>query len=193
MTDILNHHVLVLNKNWVVIGTTTVKDAVVLMSRDSARAICTSSFVMYDWDQWVSEETNLPNVPYKIRTPSLQIPAPTVIILNKYDDIHKTTVKFSSRGVYRRDDYTCQYCNVRKKTEDLSIDHVIPRSRNGKTSWENCVTACFRCNNKKSDRTPQEAGLKLAKRPVRPSWNPVFHVRADKRPSEWQPLLKGSW
>jgi 5-methylcytosine-specific restriction endonuclease McrA len=176
-----------------VIGTTTVKDAVVLMSRDSARGVCTESFIMYDWDDWVSGETNLPNVDFYIRTPSLAIPAPQVVILTKYNDLSRSSVKFSNRAVYRRDEFTCQYCHKQFKTEDLSIDHVVPKSKAGPTTWENCVTACFKCNNKKSDRTPAEAGLTLRKHPTRPKWNPVFHVRADKRPNSWKPLLKKNW
>lgn len=193
MKDTLNHHVLVLNRSWVVIGTTTVKDAVVLMSRDSARGVCTESFVMYSWDDWVSTEINLPKVDFYIRTPSLSIPAPQVIILTNYNDVNKTSVKFSSRAVYRRDDFTCQYCRKRHKVENLSIDHVVPRSKEGPTSWENCVTACFTCNNKKSDRTPAEAGLSLMAKPKKPNWSPVFHIRDDVRPESWKPLLKSTW
>jgi len=193
MKETLNHHVLVLNRSWVVIGTTTVKDAVVLMSRDSARGVCTESFVMYTWDDWISTEINLPKVDFYIKTLSLKIPAPQVIILTNYNDVSKTSIKFSSRALYRRDKYTCQYCRKKFKSEDLSIDHVIPKSRKGPTSWENCVTACFSCNNKKSDKTPSEAGLSLMSKPAKPKWNPVFHIRNEIRPDAWAPLLKKSW
>lgn len=191
--EVLDHPVLVLNKSWTVIGTTTVKDAVVLMSRGSAKAVCTSTFLVYDWEQWLSDEINIPAVPHRIKTPNYEVAAPLAIILSNYNEIHRKSVKFSSRGVYQRDDYTCQYCGQKKRREDLSIDHVIPKSRNGKTSWENCVTACFKCNNKKSDRTPHEAGLQLAKNPVKPNWSPVFEIRKEKRPWQWEKLLKKDW
>jgi 5-methylcytosine-specific restriction endonuclease McrA len=193
MKDSLNQPVLVLNKNWVVVGTTSTQNAIILMFRESANALCTSSFMIYGWEQWISDEVNVPNVSNYIRTPNMNVPAPSVIILTNYNDVHISTVKFSPRALYRRDNYTCQYCNQKKRTEDLSIDHILPKSRNGKTSWENCVTACFRCNNKKSDRTPREAGLKLSKKPTRPKWNPVVHIRADYRPESWEPLLKDNW
>lgn len=193
MKETLNHHVLVLNKSWVVIGTTTVKDAIVLMSRDSARGVCTESFIMYSWDDWVSDSVNLPRVDFYIKTPSLSIPAPQVVILTNYNDVSKTSVKFSNRAVYRRDNFVCQYCRKKFKTEDLSIDHVLPKSRKGPTTWENCVTSCFKCNNRKSDKTPGEAGLTLMNKPKRPKWNPVFHVRSDDRPGAWSPLLNNSW
>jgi 5-methylcytosine-specific restriction endonuclease McrA len=193
MKETLNHHVLVLNRSWVVIGTTTVKDAVVLMSRDSARGVCTESFIMYSWEDWVSTEINLPKVDFYIKTPSLKIPAPQVVILTNYNDVSKTAVKFSSRALYRRDKFICQYCRKKFKSEDLSIDHVVPKSKKGPTTWENCVTACFKCNNKKSDRTLVEAGLSLPTKPKKPNWNPVFHIRNDLRPDSWSPLLKKVW
>ena len=184
---------MVLNRSWVVIGTTTVKDAIVLMSRDSARGVCTESFVMYSWDEWVNSETNLPKVDFYIRTPSLAIPAPQVVILTNYNDVSKSSIKFSNRAVYRRDKFICQYCKKKFKTEDLSIDHVIPKSRKGPTSWENCVTSCFKCNNKKSDKTPKEAGLTLLTQPKKPKWNPVFHIKPEYRPDSWNPLLSKTW
>jgi 5-methylcytosine-specific restriction endonuclease McrA len=193
MKETLNHHVLVLNRSWVVIGTTTVKDAVVLMSRDSARGVCTESFVMYSWEDWVSAEANLPKVDFYIKTPSLSIPAPQVVILTNYNDVAKTSIKFSTRALYRRDSFTCQYCYKKFRGEDLSIDHVLPRSRRGPTSWENCVASCFKCNNKKAAKTPAEAGLKLLAQPKKPRWNPVFHIKADLRPDSWSPLLKKTW
>jgi len=188
----LNQHVLVLNKGYVAIGTTTVREAIILMSRDSAEGLCTSTFMTYTWDDWVSDKTNLPAVKHYIRTSSLAVPAPEVIRLTNYNDIHRTTVKYSSKGVYRRDNYTCQYCNQRKKTEELSIDHVLPQSKGGKTNWLNCVTACFPCNNKKSDKTLEQAGLKLARQPFRPKWNPVIHIRDELIPDSWKSLIKQS-
>ncbi len=189
---ILNKPVLVLNKSWVVIGTTNVKDAIDLMCRDSAKALCTTSFLTYSWDDWISG-SNVPEVPYYIRTPSISVPAPQVVILTKYGAIHQKTVKFSPRAIYRRDEYKCQYCQKKFKKEDLSLDHIIPKSRAGKNTWENCVAACVRCNNKKADRTPAEAGLKLPKKPTKPRWNPVLHISRDRRPDSWKPLLKDNW
>jgi len=191
----LNRHVLVLNKAWVAIGTTTVKEAIILMSRSSAEGLCTASYTTHTWEEWVSDTSNLPEIKHFIKTPSLSIPAPEIIRLTNYGDVHRTVVKYSSTGIYRRDNYTCQYCKQRKKREDLSIDHVIPQSRGGKTSWLNCVAACFKCNNKKGDRTPQEAGFALARQPYRPNWNPVIQVRDELRPESWKKtgLVKAKW
>jgi len=192
MTAILNKPVLVLNKSWTVIGTTSTKDAIDLMCRDSARALCTTSFLTYSWEDWISGE-NTPEVTSYIKTPSIDVPAPQVVILTKYGKLHRASVKFSSRAIYRRDDYRCQYCLKQFKKDELSLDHVIPKSRNGGNTWENCVTSCLRCNNKKADRTPVEAGLKLPRKPVRPKWNPVLGVKKESRPQSWKPLLKENW
>jgi 5-methylcytosine-specific restriction endonuclease McrA len=83
-------------------------------------------------------------------------------------------VAFSRRNVFKRDHYTCQYCNVQPGTEELSIDHVIPRSHGGTSTWENCVLACVACNKRKADRTPQQAGMKLRRPPVHPTWKPLY-------------------
>ena len=191
----LNRHVLVLNKSWTTIGTTTVKEAIILMSRDSAEGLCTASYTTHSWEDWVSEDAELPEVTHYIKTASMDIPAPEIIRLTNYGDVHRTVVKYSPAGVHRRDNSTCQYCKKRKKRSDLSIDHVVPQSRGGRTSWLNCVTACFKCNNKKGDKTPREAGIELARQPFRPRWNPVIHVREELRPSSWKKtgLVKTAW
>jgi 5-methylcytosine-specific restriction endonuclease McrA len=179
-----------MNKSWVVIGTTTVKDAIVLMSRGSAKGVCTDTFATYDWDNWLTNP-NRPKVDFNIKTPNMEIPAPQVIILTNYNDVHQATVKFSQRAIYKRDNYTCQYCRRRFRNDQLSVDHVIPRSKGGESSFENCVASCTPCNNKKSDFALHEIGMTLARKPVTPKWNPVFHVT--ERPDSWAPLLKEDW
>jgi len=188
--DVLNQHTLVLNKSWTAIGTTTVKEAVILLSRGSAKALCTSTFIAYSWDNWIENSDKLQCVTAFIKTPNMNVPAPQVIILTNYDAIYRTTVKFSTRAVYRRDNYTCAYCNKKKKVEDLSIDHIIPKAKKGKTDWLNCITACFECNNRKSDQTLQESGMKLHFKPTVPKWSPIIHVKPEARPDSWKKLLK---
>jgi len=188
--DVLNSHTLVLNKSWVAIGTTTVKEAVILLSRNSAKILATGTYLTYTWDEWLEEAPEMTEVKSYIRTPNLAIPAPEVIILSNYDEIFRTTVKFSTKAVFRRDNYTCAYCGKRKKVEDLSIDHIIPRSRKGGTNWFNCVTSCFSCNNKKGSQTAVEANMKLHFKPRVPKWSPVIHVKNDSRPESWKKLVK---
>lgn len=188
--EVLNCPCLVLNKSWTAIGTTTVKEAVILLMRNSAKVLETKNYLTYSWEDWLEIPEGQISVKYKIKTPNAELPAPEVIILSNYDDIFRTTVQFSTRAVFRRDNYTCAYCNKRKKAEDLSIDHIIPRSRKGGTNWLNCITSCFACNNKKGDSTPSEAGMKLHFKPRVPRWSPVIHVKNDSRPESWKDLVK---
>jgi 5-methylcytosine-specific restriction endonuclease McrA len=119
--------------------------------------------------------------------PDWQMPA--VVRLTNWISGRKTRVKFSRQNVLARDRWRCQYCGVRRPTVELTFDHIIPRSRGGLTVWENIVTACISCNNKKSDRTPEEVGLKLKARPVRPDWLPVFNMamrQIERIPEEWR-------
>jgi len=192
MSEKLNRHALVMNKSWVVVGTTTVKDAIVLMSRESAKGVCTDTFATYTWNDWLSSE-NPPKVDFYIKTPNMEIPAPQVILLTNYNDVHQATVKFSQRAIYKRDNYVCQYCRKKFHSDQLSIDHIKPRSKGGLSTFENCVAACFTCNNKKSDHELHEVGMTLVKKPTTPKWNPVFHVRDDLRPVAWNPLLNKDW
>ena len=101
----------------------------------------------------------------------------------------KKAVRFSRINVLTRDDWTCQYCGVRLPTRKLNYDHVIPRSQGGKTVWENIVSACYPCNDRKRDRTPEQARMHLRKPPMRPKSLPVvaFHVDAnDTLPEVWR-------
>lgn len=104
-----------------------------------------------------------------LRSPSQIYAVPSVIRLKKYvrRPPHQK-VAFNRKNVFRRDDNTCQYCSL--KSNDLTLDHVIPRSRGGGTSWENVVACCQQCNAKKRDRTPEEANMLLKRKPVAPKF-----------------------
>jgi len=96
-------------------------------------------------------------------------------------------MKLSRENIYLRDNYTCQYCAIRFAPKQLTFDHVVPVSKGGQKSWENIVTACQKCNHKKSDRTPREAGMPLLNRPKKPNWRPKFsiHFHHDSVPDCW--------
>lgn len=116
---------------------------------------------------------------------------PAVVRLTKYVKMDRHKVKFSRINVFGRDHFTCQYCGCQPGTTNLTYDHVTPRSRGGKTCWENIVTACLECNSNKADRTPEEAKMPLRTKPVKPSARP--HVRtvlsAPNTPDEWRDYL----
>ena len=89
----------------------------------------------------------------------MPVEIPEVILLSTYGKVPRIEVSFSRKNLYRRDGHACQYCGTHRPSSELSIDHVLPRSRGGRTTWENCVLACVRCNSKKADRTPREVGF----------------------------------
>jgi len=115
---------------------------------------------------------------------------PRVIVLLTYDKFPRGEVRFTRLNIFRRDQNTCQYCGKKFPRSELSIDHVIPRSYGGKSTWENVVCCCYSCNKKKGGRTPQEAGMKLLAPPRRPRWTPFMRVPLeDIKRKEWRPFL----
>ncbi len=105
----------------------------------------------------------------RIHSVTASFPAPVVIRLRYYVRVpHNLPMPLSRRAILLRDAYTCQYCGSQPGRELLTIDHIMPRSRGGRTDWENTVAACGSCNRKKANRTPDEAHMMLARPPVRP-------------------------
>ena len=103
--------------------------------------------------------------PYTIRTSRINIPVPNVIRLTHYRRVPRQNRSVSRKGILLRDGFTCQYCRAKLVPAQLTLDHVLPRSRGGGSVWENLVASCFSCNNRKGDRTPQEAGMPLVRPP----------------------------
>jgi 5-methylcytosine-specific restriction endonuclease McrA len=117
---------------------------------------------------------------------------PAVVRLLKYVNGLKHKVKFSRRNVFARDFFSCQYCGSQPGTSDLTYDHVVPRSRGGKTVWENIATCCLACNAHKADRTPKEANMRLKKQPVKPKVRPQLGQMFSSMPNtpdEWRDWL----
>jgi 5-methylcytosine-specific restriction endonuclease McrA len=116
---------------------------------------------------------------------------PRVIVLSRYQKCPPRNVKFNRRNIFIRDHYTCQYCGRTPKEDDLTIDHIIPKSRGGRTVWENVVLACTTCNTAKGSRLPAECNMQPIRIPKRPSWITALHhvhMDEDKR-SLWQKFV----
>ncbi len=126
-----------------------------------------------------------------VRSCYLVFKMPAVVRLLDAFRRHRRPVRFSRVNVYARDRYRCQYCGVRDSLANLTFDHVIPRSRGGKTCWTNVVTACVECNHRKSNRTPAEARMRLRKEPIQPRWVPAVTLRISLRsvPEAWTDYL----
>ncbi|HTT71182.1 MAG TPA: HNH endonuclease [Anaeromyxobacteraceae bacterium] len=183
----LDTGVLVLNRVYQPVHITSVRRAFSLLYQGAARAI-DEEFKLFDFESWsalsaASHHDAIGAVGRRIRVPR-------VIVLIAYERMPKTRVRFSRFNIYARDENTCQYCGVRLPRADLNLDHVLPRSRGGATSWENVVCSCVPCNLRKGGRSPEEAGLRLLRAPFRPRWTPMFRSatrRAFYR--EWRPFL----
>jgi 5-methylcytosine-specific restriction endonuclease McrA len=122
-----------------------------------------------------------------------EYPMPSVVRIMRWFRRDRQAIKFSRLNIYARDAFTCQYCEQQLPTEDLTFDHVVPRSQGGKTSWTNIVTCCVPCNMSKANRTPQEAGVHLTRKPVKPRWLPAITVKMSRQvPEEWRPYWSGS-
>ena len=122
-----------------------------------------------------------------LRTPSSQYPVPKIIRVKKMIRPRLRGLRLSRRNVFKRDAHTCAYCG--RRSSDLTLDHVIPRSRGGHNTWDNLVSACQDCNHRKADRTPEEAGMKLLRKPAKPSqsvWLDILEV-----PQEWRVYFGG--
>jgi len=122
-----------------------------------------------------------------VRSINSSIPLPSVIRLNSYLRLPYRKIEISRKNIHYRDDFTCQYCG--KKSKELTIDHIIPKSRGGDDSWENLVSCCKACNNKKGDKTPAEAGMKLLSKPYKPNYVMFINKIVGGHHEEWKPYL----
>lgn len=191
---VLNDPTLVLNRNWQPVTFMPVQTCIVSVMRDMASILDTKDYLLMSFEEWTDhhhkdadqiEETRW------IRTPSMKILAPEVIILKKFGERPLRRVVFNRPNLARRDDYTCQYCGVTLGERKLTVEHILPRSRGGKTDWLNCVIACGDCNSKKADFLPSEIGMRLMSTPRQPQWTPKLALPGNTRTRQsWRPFLE---
>ncbi len=183
----INSAVLVLNRHFQPIHVTSVRRAFTLLYMGVAQAI-DEQFRIFDFASWSQLSAELGQD--VIHTVDRAIRVPRVIILQIYDRIPRSKVRFSRHNIYVRDANTCQYCGRQRARTDLNLDHVVPRSQGGRTTWENVVCCCIDCNLAKGARTPERAGMRLLRTPVRPRWTPTFRAVGEHiRYREWLPFL----
>jgi len=178
MSAFLSQQVLVLNRLWQAVNVCTVRRALSLLFQGQAQVVMSASdgsFQTFNFWEWRDFSRQQPD-PESIQTVSFKIRIPRVILLLLFDRLPKKEVKFTRHNIFERDKNTCQYCGEGFERKDLNLDHVIPRDRGGPTSWENIVCSCVECNTRKANRTPQEAGLRLIRRPKRPKWRPFVQI-----------------
>lgn len=164
----MNRKVLVLNADYSPISVCTVQRAFLLNYLDKTELVS-------------------PANGYKLRSVSKSFPMPAVIKLRKYVNVPYKGVNLTRQNVFKRDAFSCQYCGAKK---DLTLDHVTPRSKGGRSAWNNLVTACKRCNARKGNATPEEVGIKLKIKPFKPSYIMFLRDFSGFHCEEWGPFLK---
>ena len=194
--SVLNNNVLVLKNHYAAVRVVNVRRAFSLLLRQLAEVVHVESdeFLSYDFEGWcdVSEFKRRfePDGHDWLRTVQLEIAVPRIIRLLFYDRLPRQQVKFNRRNIFARDQSRCQYCGKRFATTELSLDHVVPRSRGGTSTWENVVCCCIQCNVRKGGRTPKEAHMKLIVPPQRPRRSPVLRIKlSEGRYASWKHFL----
>ena len=192
MSDILNKAtVLVLNRNWQAINVRTPQEAFCMMATNVATGLEIESeehIRPVTWDEWIT-------LPIREQDQAVQavrgpIRVPTVIVAVNYARVPKKRPKFCARSIRDRDGNRCQYTGALLRPEEGSIDHVLPRSRGGRDTWENCVWASKEINARKGNRLPQEVGLKLLAAPRAPKESPVWAlIRNSHEIGDWRLFL----
>lgn len=193
--------VLALNRNYVAVHVLPVQRAFSLLWKGAAEVVNIeqNQYLSYDFDGWreiselkaALEERD--DTDDWIRTVQFEIQVPRIIRLLSYDRIPRNTVKFNRRNVFLRDGHCCQYCDRLFPRHQLSLDHVLPRSRGGDDSWENVVCACLTCNVRKGGRTPQEAGMTLKCPPMKPKRSPfIIHQMMQQKYASWGKFVWGA-
>ena len=198
-TSGLNSNVLVLNRLYMAIRVINARRAFSLLCRDLAEVISVEDgrYSGYDFDSWteLSAYRDLFTEDYDwVRTVRLQIAVPKIIRLFGYDRLPRQVVKLNRRNIYARDHSHCQYCGKRFSTQELSLDHIVPRAMGGQSTWDNMVCCCVHCNTRKGGRTPDQAHMTLIRKPVRPKRNPVINLRLGQdKYSCWQAFLDNAY
>jgi len=164
--------VLVLNATYEPLNIVSVRRAVILVLKEKAEIVEATEEVL--------------------RSERLTVPVPLVIRLLAYVKIpYHLSLPLTRRTVLARDRYTCQYCGARPGKSELTLDHVIPRHRGGQTVWENVVTACRACNQRKGGRTLEEAGMRLLSKPFRPRYVALVLLGGAKWHEAWEKYTYG--
>lgn len=188
------HKTLVLNRLWQAVNVVGMQRAFGLLLQNNAQVINTSdnSFQVMDSSAWLDYSAR--QVPGEdeayVQTVCLRIRVPKVLLLRKYDRLPVQEVRFTRDNIFERDQHRCQYCGGSFPADHLNMDHVIPRAKGGRTSWENIVTACIPCNARKANRLPHQANMHLIKKPSRPRWRPFVSSLIDQKyDSDWNHFL----
>lgn len=191
MSAIFNRQVLVLNRLWQPVNLCSARRAITLVFLGHAHVVGTDEedqFFAHDVNSWLRHSGGRRNGESKavIRSVSRCFHVPEIIVLSIFDRLPKKQVKFTRENIYRRDNFRCQYCGDVFETKKLNLDHVVPRDKGGRSTWDNVVTSCIPCNTRKANKLPGEARMFPRSTPKAPSWRPLFSTAQ-------RPLPCDSW
>lgn len=192
--SVLDNSILVLDRNFRPCGISSARKMIPLICVNKGR-IVDENFNQHSFEDWlVYSEIYLNETgddsKLCVKSPSVRFIVPDVVLIPDFvrnEKKHKK-VRFSRSNVFKRDQYVCQYCTKKFSSNQLTIDHVIPKCKGGPKNWTNIVTACKKCNMKKADRTPEEANMPLLNNPVIPTWKNQIELLRGKNPL-WEKLL----
>jgi len=194
---VLNTSVLVLNRFYLAVHVISVRRAFILLYREGAEVVHIEDgqYAVYDFTTWCevssfrAMERKAPHEDW-LRAVNFEIQVPRIIRLLKFDRVPRKSLRFNRRNIFARDGNRCQYCGRSLPMSQLSIDHVLPRSRGGETTWDNVVCSCLACNTRKGGRTPQEAHMHLMTRPAEPKTNPILAMKLNNpKYQSWRTFL----
>lgn len=193
MEATLSEKVLVLNRSWVAVNVATVRRALTLVYQDVARIVAPEDYSTYDFEGWI-EASQTAQTGRRIYAATCSLCIPEIIVLSTFNGRFSKEVRFSRRNIFERDDNRCQYCGGKFERSELTLDHVVPRSRGGTSTWNNIVLACIRCNLRKGDKGLGEVGMKLLRKPVKPHWATRVGVKLGRscKPS-WERFLEDAY
>ena len=189
--------VLILNRYYMAVRVVNVRRALTLLYRGCAEVITIedSQYSNYDFDNWceVSQIFALEKQPGEdyLQAVNFEIQVPRIVRLTRYDKLPQSSVRFNRKNLFARDNHQCQYCGQTRPMNQLSLDHVVPRSLGGHTTWENIVCSWMKGNSRKVGRTPNQAGMALLRKPVKPRSNPAMTIPMDDpRYESWKTFIQ---
>ncbi len=208
ISSVLDEPTLVLNKGWQAHDAITAREAITDVIAERAKIVCPTNYPdpayhyqLFDIEDWIKLD---PGDKF-INAGRCYFRCPEVIRFSDFDKMPDRKIVFSRKNLWRRDNFTCQYCGKRPPNDEITMDHVSPKTDGGISSFPNCVLACIRCNTKKGGRTPEVAGMPLVRwvmgstgkphlekyhRPKTPQWNPLYNLgKTGNFPESWQDFL----
>jgi len=183
----LNDLVLILNKGWTPIRVRNVKTAIKLLFRKRACVVSPEDYQVFSWEKWL--EQKIEDGEKYIQAVSCKIKVPEVIVLTEYQKIPIYDVRLTKKNIFLRDKWRCQYSGKVLSPKEADIDHIIPKSKGGKNTWGNLVTTSKKLNRKKGNKSLEEVGLKLLKKPSKPSHRSLLFDPRKKIPESWSKFL----